>query len=154
MNNANRPIKSVENASKKCYYRKELATNSGGGYASLDEILHTLRRLKISRSELLVFQALLTVDASLRGLRPAAGELLAEFRARLHELLGALLRRAAHATATAAATAMTAAFAFSPSLASKLGDLYLLAPSIVSFNGVGNQKKLLPIFSSFNLPII
>lgn len=107
-------------------------TSNINGDASLDEVLHSLRRLSISRSELLVLQALLTVDASLRGLRPVAVEMLAEFRARLHELLGAVLRRAAAAAAAATATPMTGGGTSSDSFFAQLGDLLFLAPTIAT----------------------
>lgn len=61
--------------------------------SALEDIVRPFKKSSVSRNELLLLQAILTVDPAIKGIRPAASDLLSEFRNRLQELLVMVMKR-------------------------------------------------------------
>lgn len=62
--------------------------------SALEDIVRPLKKSGISRNELLLLQSIIAVDPSIKGIRPAASDLLLEFRNKLQELLIVVIKGA------------------------------------------------------------
>ncbi|KAI6187260.1 hypothetical protein M3Y98_00223600 [Aphelenchoides besseyi] len=89
---------------------------------SIDDIIRPLRRSNATSADLLLLQAILTVDPAIKGIRPAASDLLATMRNRILELMGQNLKRGSLNERRFGSTIAT----FSP-----IGNLLLLTPTIM-----------------------
>jgi hypothetical protein len=62
--------------------------------SALEDIVRPLKKSGITSNELLLLQAIISVDPAIKGIRPAASDLLLEFRNKLQELLISVIKRA------------------------------------------------------------
>ncbi|KAI6175285.1 hypothetical protein M3Y97_00671800 [Aphelenchoides bicaudatus] len=66
--------------------------------SALEDIVRPFKKSGVSRNEILLLQAIITADPGIKGIRPAASDLLLEFRNRIQELLIGVMKRSRKAS--------------------------------------------------------
>lgn len=86
--------------------------------SDLEDIVRPFKKSGVNRNELLLLQAILTSDPAIKGIRPAASDLLLEFRNEVQELLVGVMKRTRK---------------FSPiNVHAQFGNYLLLTPTIIA----------------------
>jgi hypothetical protein len=62
--------------------------------SAVEDIVRPFKKSGVCRNEILLLQAILTADPAIKGIRPAASDILLEFRNKVQELLISVMKRA------------------------------------------------------------